>query len=207
MRTRESAGTRIGGLSEEQARKFDLLLATARSVDLMNPTALPKGNWKVFGDSNPERAYEAASESAIAAAKLLFGDATGNIRKDYDDALSAALRAAHFSEPLHGEGKRSTCARLAHERAELEGLYLGRDFGSAVSRAAGRAVGLAGLMIATEGLDFGAAGVSRENALGESKEWMDALTMGYLVVGKVKGVYYVACVGAPPAAFLNDLRQ
>lgn len=113
--------------------------------------------------------------------------------KNLEQSISSALRAAHFSEPLHGPGKKSVAARAAYERAEIEGLYLARDYGTKIAQTVGKAAGAAGLMIATEDLNF--QNNEKEEALRESNEYIEALRRGYLMVGSVDGVYYVACVG------------
>ena len=186
----------IDGLSEKQHVKLITLLDELANVRFMEHALPPKGNWAVYSDTDPKKAHAAALEAAIEAAMKIPASHQNSqvwVMKGLEQGISAALRAAHFSEPPHGPGKRSVAARAAYERAEIEGLYLARDYGTKIAQAAGKAAGAAGLMIATEDLNFQSN--EKEEALKESNEYMEALRRGYLMVGNVEGVYYVACVG------------
>lgn len=186
----------IEGLSERQHIKLGALLDELTNVRFMEHALPPKGNWIIYSDTDAKKAHAAALNAATEAA---MKDPASNqnsqvwVMKDLEQGMSAALRAAHFSEPLHGPGKRSVAARTAYERAEIEGLYLARDYGTKIAQTVGKAAGVAALMIATEDLQF--QGIEKEEALKESNEYIEALRRGYLMVGKVGSVYYVACVG------------
>ncbi len=186
----------IDGLSEKQHIKLGILLEELANVHFMEHSLPPKSNWAVYSDTDAKKAHAAALEAAIEAAMKAPGSSQNSqvwVMKNLEQSISSALRAAHFSEPLHGPGKKSVAARAAYERAEIEGLYLARDYGTKIAQTVGKAAGAAGLMIATEDLNF--QNNEKEEALRESNEYIEALRRGYLMVGSVDGVYYVACVG------------
>lgn len=186
----------IEGLSEAQRIKLETLLNEISKAPFMEHRLPPKANWEVYSDSDAKKAYGMALEAAIAANRESVGNKENAqvwVSRALDQAISATLRAAHFAEPLHGRGKKSEVARAAYERAEIEGLYLGRDGGTKIAQAAGKAAGLAGMLVATDDIQFQLN--EKEEAMKESAEYIEAIRRGYLIAGKVNDTYYVACVG------------